>query len=192
MTFSEFGRRIRSNANNGTDHGTAAPMMLFGSCINPGFIGESPELPENPTVQDGVPMQFDFRSVYGSILMDWFEVDESEVKAILFDDFNYIPVINPCNSTSTNEVITAIESFETLCYPNPCSDWITIACDSKGEFIKISLFDARGQQLKVLTNGFFPEGQKEIKVETRGLVPGNYFYQMVSESRSKTKGFIKI
>ena len=125
--------------------------------------------------------------------MDWFEVDEGEVRSILNDDFQYIPIINPCDfSTSTNEIITEIESFDTYCYPNPASDWMTIAFDSKGENIRISLFDARGQQLNVITNGFFPEGKKEVKVETRGLTPGNYFYQIVSESRTRTKGFIKI
>jgi uncharacterized protein (DUF1501 family) len=31
MTYSEFGRRIRSNAGLGTDHGTAAPLFVFGT-----------------------------------------------------------------------------------------------------------------------------------------------------------------
>jgi len=30
MTYSEFGRRIKSNASGGTDHGAAAPLFLFG------------------------------------------------------------------------------------------------------------------------------------------------------------------
>ena len=30
MTFSEFGRRIKSNGSTGTDHGAAAPMFIFG------------------------------------------------------------------------------------------------------------------------------------------------------------------
>ena len=46
MTFSEFGRRIRSNDSLGTDHGTAAPLFVFGSCINPAIIGENPEIPD--------------------------------------------------------------------------------------------------------------------------------------------------
>src|SRR5690606_33177448 len=32
MTFSEFGRQIAANNSLGTDHGTAAPLFLFGSC----------------------------------------------------------------------------------------------------------------------------------------------------------------
>ena len=42
MTFSEFGRQIASNESLGTDHGTAAPLFLFGSCVKPGFTGQNP------------------------------------------------------------------------------------------------------------------------------------------------------
>jgi uncharacterized protein (DUF1501 family) len=34
MTFSEFGRRIKSNASGGTDHGAAAPLFVFGKNVN--------------------------------------------------------------------------------------------------------------------------------------------------------------
>ncbi|NJO25275.1 MAG: DUF1501 domain-containing protein, partial [Bacteroidia bacterium] len=45
MTFSEFGRRIINNASMGTDHGVAAPVMFFGSSLNAGMIGNSPDIP---------------------------------------------------------------------------------------------------------------------------------------------------
>ena len=86
MAYSEFGRRIRSNDSLGIDHGTAGPMMLFGSCVNPAVLGDNPEISPDVDNQEGVPMQFDFRSVYGSVLMDWFEVEEQVVKDLLYDD----------------------------------------------------------------------------------------------------------
>jgi uncharacterized protein (DUF1501 family) len=39
MTFSEFGRRIKSNASTGTDHGTAAPLFVFGAGVQGGILG---------------------------------------------------------------------------------------------------------------------------------------------------------
>jgi uncharacterized protein (DUF1501 family) len=33
MTFSEFGRRVQENASNGTDHGTANQIFLFGNSL---------------------------------------------------------------------------------------------------------------------------------------------------------------
>ena len=68
MTFTEFGRRIKSNASVGTDHGTSIPMFFFGSKLNPTLTGSSPVLPANAGVNDQIPMQFDFRSVYYTVL----------------------------------------------------------------------------------------------------------------------------
>ena len=74
MTLSEFGRRVQSNASVGTDHGAAAPLMVFGDGVQPGVIGNNPSIPTTTTVNDNVPMQFYFRQVYASVLKDWFEL----------------------------------------------------------------------------------------------------------------------
>ncbi|MEY4892602.1 MAG: hypothetical protein RIQ34_1214, partial [Bacteroidota bacterium] len=50
MTFSEFGRRIKSNSSSGTDHGAAAPMFLFGKSVEAGMLGVNPTLPTTATV----------------------------------------------------------------------------------------------------------------------------------------------
>ena len=190
MTFSEFGRRIRSNDSLGTDHGTAAPLLVSGSCINAGFIGSTPEIPDNPEVQDGVPMQFDFRNIYGSILMDWFGVDESEVKSLLFDEFQHLPIINSCQiTTPTDESI--IDEIYTYNYPNPCHEWTTIHFDSSGDHYRITLYDGIGREVKVISNQHIPQGKTEIKVETRGLAPGNYFYKISNSAGISTKALIK-
>lgn len=93
VTFSEFGRRIRSNDSLGTDHGAAAPMLVFGSCILPQILGDNPVIKKNTDPGDGVAMQFDFRDVYGSLLQSLFSVSTAEVKQILYKDFKYLPII---------------------------------------------------------------------------------------------------
>ncbi|TAL48530.1 MAG: DUF1501 domain-containing protein, partial [Chitinophagaceae bacterium] len=72
MTFSEFGRRIKSNSSLGTDHGAAAPLILFGEYADTKVLGDNPVIPANATVNDNVPFQYDFRSVYASVLEKWF------------------------------------------------------------------------------------------------------------------------
>ena len=42
MTFSEFGRRIKSNSSDGTDHGAAAPLFVFGKDVQSGILGTNP------------------------------------------------------------------------------------------------------------------------------------------------------
>jgi len=93
ITFSEFGRRIRSNASGGTDHGAAAPLFYFGHAIKGGVIGNNPVLPANATVNDNVPMQTDFRSVYTSILQNWFTLQPADVQQVLNGRFDTLAMV---------------------------------------------------------------------------------------------------
>ena len=69
MTFSEFGRRLAENASAGTDHGTAAPVLLAGSGVVPGIHGPYPDLEH---LVDGDPVfSIDFRQVYATICDRW-------------------------------------------------------------------------------------------------------------------------
>jgi len=76
MSFSEFGRRVSQNASDGTDHGTANQMFLFGETINPGLYGEQPSLdPQDLDPIGDLLHNVDFRSVYSTVLGNWLEVD---------------------------------------------------------------------------------------------------------------------
>jgi len=92
MTFSEFGRRIINNASIGTDHGVGAPFMFFGAALNPGTIGTSPNIPLNPTVNDQVPMQYDFRQIYSTVMNEWFCLSASESQTVLGSSFTRLPI----------------------------------------------------------------------------------------------------
>jgi uncharacterized protein (DUF1501 family) len=94
MTFSEFGRRIQSNASGGTDHGTAAPVFVFGSNVQGGIVGSNPVLPDKPTVNDNITMQQDFRTVYNSLLEKWFLAGSSEAGTVLLKDYPVLPLIH--------------------------------------------------------------------------------------------------
>ncbi len=73
MTFSEFGRRIMSNASYGTDHGSAQAIMLFGKNMKQGIVGKNPVIPQNLTVDNNLEVEFDFKSVYSTVLQGWFK-----------------------------------------------------------------------------------------------------------------------
>jgi uncharacterized protein (DUF1501 family) len=88
MSFSEFGRRVGQNASQGTDHGTAAPMMLFGPMVRPGLVGDHPSLTD---LDEGdLKYRIDFRSVYAGILEGWMKADS---KKILEAPYRPLPVI---------------------------------------------------------------------------------------------------
>tara|TARA_R110001592_G_scaffold363221_3_gene681611 strand:+ start:4699 stop:6345 length:1647 start_codon:yes stop_codon:yes gene_type:complete len=89
MTFSEFGRTIKSNNTNGTDHGTTAPMFLFGNKINPTVLGKNPEVWDSAQGQmkSDLDMQFDFRSIYATALYQWFGLNKGDVDSLFGKTF---------------------------------------------------------------------------------------------------------
>ncbi|MEO1711865.1 MAG: DUF1501 domain-containing protein, partial [Bacteroidota bacterium] len=193
MTFSEFGRRILSNSSFGTDHGTAAPLMVMGSCVNPGILGDSPEIPEVAGTQDGVVMQYDFRNVYGSILMDWFEVEENVVQQLLFQDFDYIPILDVCGQVNqATEVLSSVEMDLNLS-PNPFRDFVDIAFTSERERVRVSVFNAMGHELEVLMDKNLAAGEHRLRYDGRDLSPGVYYIRIqLAWGRQKTKAIVRI
>ena len=95
MTFSEFGRRVISNASSGTDHGSAAPVIFFGAGVNGGIIGTSPVLPAIPTASTQVPTQYDFRQLYASVMEKWLCMTSSQSQTVLNGTFNTLPIFAP-------------------------------------------------------------------------------------------------
>jgi uncharacterized protein (DUF1501 family) len=80
MVWSEFSRRIEQN-DNGTDHGSQAPMLVIGgaNAINGGLYGNHPDIGNtdddgNTTYSQSNANPFrstDFRDVYGTIMKHW-------------------------------------------------------------------------------------------------------------------------
>ncbi|MGC2565887.1 MAG: DUF1501 domain-containing protein, partial [Mycobacterium sp.] len=73
MAYSEFGRRVKANASQGTDHGTAGPVFVAGTPVKGGFYGDEPSLTDldhgdlKPTT--------DFRDVYYELLSQTLQTD---------------------------------------------------------------------------------------------------------------------
>jgi uncharacterized protein (DUF1501 family) len=88
MTFSEFGRRVRENANGGTDHGTAAPMFVCGGGVKPGLYGKQPPLDRLDA--GDLFHSVDFRSVYSTILSKWMKAPAAQVLGRDFPKLNLV------------------------------------------------------------------------------------------------------
>jgi len=66
VVYSEFGRRVKGNASQGTDHGTSGPMFVIGEKVNGGFYGDQPSLTK--LIDGDLAVTTDFRDVYATIL----------------------------------------------------------------------------------------------------------------------------
>lgn len=78
LMFSEFGRRLGENSSGGTDHGTAAPVLLAGKPVRGGLIGPPPDLAHLDDVGDP-RFTTDFRDVYAAVLRGWLRVDPEPI-----------------------------------------------------------------------------------------------------------------
>lgn len=192
MTFSEFGRQIKSNFSLGTDHGTAAPLFVFGSCVNKQIVGKNPEIPATVPDQTGVPMQTDFRDVYGSILQDWFGVSVTDIKDYLFANYTYQPIIKNCAvTTDTDDLL--VEETSVQVYPNPFHEVSRIAFRlNASAFTRVSVFDNIGSELQVLVSQQLGAGEHQLEFYGRDLPAGIYFCRIQVGREVQSLRMIKI
>ncbi|MEM9678942.1 MAG: DUF1501 domain-containing protein [Bacteroidota bacterium] len=79
LTFSEFGRRVKQNAANGTDHGSANNVFVIGKDLRtPGIYNSLASL-EDLDDNGDLKFEIDFRDIYATILSKWMEADTSKI-----------------------------------------------------------------------------------------------------------------
>ena len=90
LTFSEFGRRVKQNANVGTDHGTANNVFIIGDQLKKQGIYNN--LPNLNNLDDNGDLKFeiDFRTIYATVLNKWLEVDDEKVLNKSFKQLDFI------------------------------------------------------------------------------------------------------
>ena len=196
MTFSEFGRRIKSNASGGTDHGAAAPLFVFGKGIQSGMIGKNPDIPDTVSVNANVPMQTDFRSVYGTILQEWFCVNRTDIDAVLLNNFQSLNLFKPgagcATVTSTHEKNQNAGKAVIKNFPNPFVDTTTIEFESKGGHTMIQIFDVTGQLVDVLVNQEMPAGKHKVSFDSFALPVGIYYARLQNGIHQNVRPMMKV
>ena len=79
LVWSEFGRRAQQNDSNGTDHGAAGVAFLMGTKVRQHMVGEFPGLTKGLDGDGNLRATSDFRSVYSSLVEQWFDVDAARI-----------------------------------------------------------------------------------------------------------------
>lgn len=187
ITVSEFGRRILSNASLGTDHGTAAPMFVFGKPVAGGIAGTSPDIPSAATARDNVPMQFDFRSVYATLLADWMQVDPARMREILLREFQPVGLLEPSYAVRIpRQVVFRMDPV----LRDPSGDGAVLSYSiDESAHVHIGIFDLRGRAVRTLVRDRMGEGNHSIRFRTEGMGTGHYVIGMIVGSGSAQQGF---
>ena len=180
MTFSEFGRRAISNSSYGTDHGTSAPMFVFGTAVKSPMVGKNPNLSD---LDNGnLKMQTDFRQIYAAILTDWFGTDASTETTTLFRDFPVAPVFR--------QTITAVEPLasDARLYPNPASAEVILESDLLTQGVKsMQITDMQGRFMSVGTSRPTP---KSVQFNVGSLPTGSYVVSVETAQGLLTKRLV--
>ncbi|MFI5263933.1 MAG: DUF1501 domain-containing protein [Candidatus Kapaibacterium sp.] len=190
MTFSEFGRRIISNDSLGSDHGAAAPMFLFGTQVIAGMHGNNPVIPSKVTVDDNLPMEFDFRQIYASVLKEWLGTSDAEIAKTLLNTYQTIPIIKQQSTAVTKAPMGTTDLLQN--YPNPCKGVTNIAFKTLGGNAALRIFDAKGVAVTTLLDGPVVSGERTISFDASALPSGSYFYRLESGGLSLTKEMVVV
>ena len=194
MTFSEFGRRIISNASTGTDHGSSAPLFMFGSKVKSGMTGVNPTIPASVSANDNLEMQTDFRSIYSTILQDWFCLDQASSDNVLLQNFEKMDLLQAgCDTTSVqrDKNQRAGDAYVTN-YPNPFGASTTIKYFSAGGLINITIIDTQGRIVSSLVNSEIPRGTHEVVFDAAQLPSGTYYCQYQNGQIAQTRSLLKV
>ncbi|MFC2110287.1 DUF1501 domain-containing protein [Bacteroidota bacterium] len=90
ITFSEFGRRVKQNGSQGTDHGTANNLFIIGKNLKKqGFYNEQPNLADLDKNGD-LKYTVDFREIYATVLKNWMNVNDEKILNKSFAKMRFI------------------------------------------------------------------------------------------------------
>ncbi len=191
MTFSEFGRRIKSNASVGTDHGAAWPMFLFGTQVTGGITGANPIIPNVAGVNDQIALQMDFRTIYSSLLQRWLCQDSLSAQTIM-NNTNFAP-INICNDAECIPPMPPVQYSLVRNYPNPVVSNTTIEFKTDGGHTLMQLVGPNGRMISTLMEQTFSGPTTATKtVNLSGLKPGMYYIRFQNGNKSQMKQILKV
>lgn len=195
MTFSEFGRRVQENGSEGTDHGAAAPVLMFGPALNGNeFVGEHPSLTDLD--RGNLKSSTDFRDIYATVMSKWMCIDEAVVsEALLNKPYEGLELGFDCNGSSTPTVSTekiGLYMKHEPYYPTSDDPHIHFELPVTAH-VDISMYNLLGQRVATIANEIMFTGCHKInvkeKINTR-LQTGQYIYSINIQDRKFSKAII--
>lgn len=177
----------------GTDHGAAAPLIVFGKNVKPGVVGNNPLIPSSVTVNDNIPFQYDFRSVYASLLQQWFCVNATDLQTIMLKNFQEIPLaVNAaCGTTGVDDVVRGSGEELITNYPNPFVSNTAITFRSKGGHTLLQIIDPLGRVIRTLADREYMPGSYTLSFETEGLPLGVYYARLQNGAIQQVRAMLK-
>jgi len=187
MTYSEFGRRVQQNASQGTDHGTAAPMMLFGPGLNgSGVVGTGPSL-DDLDATGNLKYTTDFRDVYTSVLEKWLCIDPLLVENIMGQSFEGVDLGLSCEEATSSTNLPGYSLKHEARYAPDGSVFIYYNLPET-KYVKVEIFNILGQPVQILHKGRQSAGEYQFEVMAGNkFAPSQYVYKIEVNGQAYSK-----
>ena len=155
------------------------------------MIGNNPVIPANANVNDNVPMQYDFRSVYASILSNWFCVDNTTLQTVMLKNFQSLPIVktNSCNSS----IPDLQDNLLIKNYPNPFTGSTTITFTTEGGHTSVMIIDTLGRMISTLVDQeYTAPGQYSVTFNAERLAAGVYYARLQNGALQQVRSLLKV
>jgi uncharacterized protein (DUF1501 family) len=194
-TFSEFGRCAKENGSYGTDHGTLAPIYLFGKHVQSGVHGTNVNLSDLTQDNQLKNMQFDYRRVFTTLLQDWLGSNNYVLEQAMFDNFDKMPLLDNASIAepgcyiggTTTDAEEALAQSRYSVFPNPATVIAGITLQSETSYnARLTLHSLNGalvfnQDVRVET------GINNFDIDVFSLPAGTYFARLENKTNGKAQ-----
>jgi uncharacterized protein (DUF1501 family) len=207
MTYSEFGRRPQENGS-GTDHGTAAPLFVFGTQVIGKVHGNDPQLAQASLVNNNLAYEarHDFRNIYASVMFEWLLAGEDADKNSLIQsvltssngatystnsDWLHLGIFNgqPSGVEDNGEFVYGLMLMEN--YPNPVREKTTIEYAlPQATDVMLSIYTMAGKEVARIVDAKESAGIHRATFATGSLASGSYLYRLTTPMGAVTKQMI--
>jgi uncharacterized protein (DUF1501 family) len=185
-TFSEFGRCAAENGSNGTDHGTLAPMLLFGKGVKAGVTGTNVDLTNLTTDNQLQGMQHDYRQVFTTILQDWLGANDYVLEQTMFDGYMKLPLLDgsyvadpSCYYGGAVIVSDAFARQNPLSvFPNPARISVEVTLSVPAAYAARLTLHSLGGQMVYGGNVQVQAGDNLFYLDVAELPTGSYFVRL--------------
>ncbi|MEI6409385.1 MAG: DUF1501 domain-containing protein [Bacteroidota bacterium] len=185
-TFSEFGRCAAENGSIGTDHGTLAPMMIFGKGIRAHVHGTNVNLSDLTSDNQVKNMQFDYRQVFGTLLQDWLGANAYVMEEALFSDYSKMFMVDKqytvapdCYIGGSPIISDPHKPASPLAIgPNPASLSVEITYESTRAFPAQLSLHSMGGKIMTATSESIVEGTNVFFFDVTPMPTGIYFVRL--------------
>ncbi|MBK6609341.1 MAG: DUF1501 domain-containing protein [Sphingobacteriales bacterium] len=184
MTISEFGRRLPQNGTAGTDHSSAAPVLMWGNGVIGGVKGNLADL--NIPYYAEPTFTLDFRTIYAAVLKNWFCLNPVLVDYVFQQHFDPTPNLLPdCSNNYTDNPAVLMGHNPNATYS---AMEIKFGLMYKGQ-VTISILNPQGQKLATILSELKEAGSYTVTFNRMpyGLPPGDYLYRIEAGGKAYTR-----